>query len=82
MADRKLTPEEAERLWEEKKDKTKIVFNIITRSGQTLDKIAVELNELIAAEPTQKEKDFLLAAILMLYKQIICGIPKSRKIIN
>jgi hypothetical protein len=81
MTDR-ITPEEAEKLWEEKKDKMRLIVNIFTRPGQTLDKIAADLNELINAEPTQKEKDFLLAAILMLYKQIICGTPKSRKIIN
>ena len=58
--DRKMTKEEIDKLWEEKKSKLQAI-----------------LNDLIAEEPTQKEKDFFLAAILMLYKKILFGMPRD-----
>ena len=75
--DRKMTKEEIDKLWEEKKSKLQAILNIFGKPGRDLGEIAADLNDLIAEEPTQKEKDFFLAAILMLYKKILFGMPRD-----
>lgn len=70
-AERNISKEDIEDFFKNEREKIQVILDILSKQGQTLNEMAIQLNDLIISEPLQKKKDILMAAILSIYKQFI-----------
>jgi len=73
--DRSISKEEYRKLFREKREQIDKIIEIFseTTDEAPITELATKLNDLINAEPTQKEKDFLLAVIIRLIVEPMRG---------